>query len=662
MRGTFICIIYLMISAPCFADIPQWQKDLLRKKADSLQLILSNTTDLNSRIDLMNEISPLLWNVSIQEAYTISTEANRLSFEEDYLNGQLESYTALATIAELKNEYRISIFYWEQAILVAGKMNDLKKLSRLYLSVLNSCFYLGDYRKILDFSIKGIPIAQKVNDLDAEIHFTNSIGFIFMEQGNYEKALSCYLRSSRLANRLGNVSLLGKSYSNMGKVYSLQGKQNHAINNYKKAISILQNTDWIGDYASSLNGLAKAYLANNNHEKALYYAQKCAEFVNERGGQNAFDLADYHLTMGEIYYASGNYSLATEWLNKGLNEAIAIDHKEFSKRGYEDLSKLFADEKNYDKAFEYQSKYVALKDSLSSIETTKKLLALESQAEIDKRDYDIQILSAEKELNTIEQNRNSLIRNILIGLFILAGITSFLIYNRYRLQQKNRLLEKISSQQTEMFNTVVSLQDKERKRIAEDLHDGLGSTLSTIKLNLERLKDKELSFDLAQQEQYNIALSLSNEAVTELRNIAHNLMPSALTKLGLVAALRNHFENIQKHSEIEIKFETHGLAVRLDPTMEMSIFRIILEIMNNIIKHSQATEAMVQFVKFEDHINITVEDNGIGFDPEQILITKGIGIRNIASRTEFMNGSYSIDSSKGFGTTYIIDIPLIQSS
>jgi hypothetical protein len=161
-----------MISAPCFADIPQWQKEIQRKKADSLQIILSNTTDINSRIDIMNEISKLLWDISNQEAYTISTEANRLSFQEDYLEGQLESYIAMATIAELKKEYRISVFYWEQAILVADKMNDLKKISRLYVSMLNSCFYLGDYKKILDVSLKGIPVAQKANDLDAEKLFS----------------------------------------------------------------------------------------------------------------------------------------------------------------------------------------------------------------------------------------------------------------------------------------------------------------------------------------------------------------------------------------------------------------------------------------------------------------------------------------------------------
>jgi two-component system NarL family sensor kinase len=640
------------------ADIPEWQKSIHRKKVDSLQQKLQNTTDVHSKIDILNEIPPLLWDLSLEEAYNAALKANHLSLKEDYLKGQLDSYTSLAIIAEMKKEYRISIFYWEQAILFANKIKDLPKLSRLYVSILNSCFYLGDYRKILDTSIKGIPIAQKANDLDAEIHFTNSIGFVFIQQQNYQKALMCYQRSSQLALQLGNVSLIGKSYCNSGKVYNLLGKQPESIESYEKAINVLYNTDWIGDYGSSLNGIAKAYLAIGNTERALYYALKCYDFVEERGGQNRFDLADYHLTLGEIYFAMHTYDLANKWIFIGLKEAINIDHKEFSKRGYKDLSDLFAAQKKYDRAFEYQVKYIELKDSLSSIETTKKLVALESQAEIDKRDYDIQMLSTEYKLNQIEHRRNNFIAGITIGLIVLLAIILFLIYNRYRLQQKNKLLAELGNQQIKMFNTVVSLQDKERKRIAEDLHDGLGSTLSTIQLNLERLKDKTLDLDKSQQEQYNLALSLSNEAVKELRNVAHNLMPSALTKLGLIPALQNHIDQIQKHSGIDVNIENHGLDRRLEPTMEMSIFRIMLEIMNNIVKHSKAKEVVIQFVKFDDRLNITVEDNGIGFDTKTSSSSEGMGIRSIASRIEFMKGSYSIDSEKGFGTTYIIDIPI----
>lgn len=638
------------------ADIPEWQKVIYQKKADSLQLVLQQTKDPRKKVDILNHMSRLLWDVSLQRSYDLGMEASTLAIKNNYPEGLLDSYSSLAVVTEVKNEYRMSIFYWEQAILTAKKLGKVKIIARLYVSILNSCFYLADYRKIIDVSLKGIPIARKAKDLDAEIHFMNSLGFVFIQQNNYDMALKCYQRALELSKELRDVSLIGKAYGNLGKLYNLQGKQREAIESYKRSIQVLTNTDWIGDYASALNGLAKAYLNDRNFEMALEYALKCSTFVELRGGQNTFDMVDYQLTLGEIYTALKKTQLAIPCIQNGLKMALGIKHQEHTKRAYEDLSKIYADLKQYNKAFEYQSKYSTLKDSLTSIEVTKKLLVLEAQAELDKKDYDIQLLSAENEITKSKHQKTNIIRNIVVGGFILMGALFFLIYNRSRLKEKNRLLAEIGHQQNILFNTVVSLQDKERKRVAEDLHDGLGSTLSTIQLNLEKLKDEFLNLSQNQKDKYNTALQLSNDAVTELRNIAHNLMPPALTKLGLIPALQNHFEYISKHSGININLSTHGFNQRLEQNIEISVFRILLEIVNNVVKHARASEIIVQFVQFENHLNMTIEDNGIGFDLERSR-QNGIGIRNILSRVEYMKGSCSIDTSKGYGTTYSINLP-----
>ncbi len=662
MKVLFSCIISIVICNHCFADIPDWQKVLHKKKADSLQIVLEHTNESIARIDLLTEISKWLIIISTTESYKYAAQANSLANKINYDKGLCESFTWIAIIAEKENRHKISVYYWEQAMLVAERMGDRKTLVRLHVSVLNSCFFLGDYIKIMDICMKGIPLAKETNDLDAEVHFLNSLGAVFIKQREFEKARKCYFKSLELAKEIGDTSLMGKSYNNLGKAYSLQGKQLAAIENYTKSINLLENTSCIGDYASALNGLAKAYLLDNNYSMALKYALACEDFVKVRGGQNPFDLADYHLTLGEIYTELRMYALATDYLEKGLNIAISINHKEHSKRGFEILSRVYAARGKYKKAFEYHQMFSILKDSLVNLEATERLATLEAKSEIDKKDYEIGILNKENEVNNSKHSRMNFIRNMGVGIFILTVSVLFLLYNRSQLKQKNKLLGEISKQQNDMFNKVISLQDKERKRIAEDLHDGLGSTLSTIKLNLERLSDEELNFNEAQIEQYATALSLSNEALSDLRNIAHNLMPPTLSKLGLVAALQNLFDRISQYSGINIHFSTHDFETRLESNMEMSIFRIMLEIMNNIVTHAKATEIVVQFVKFEHNMNITVEDNGIGFNPEKVRSTKGIGLKNIASRIEFMKGTYTIDTSEGHGTTYVIDIPIIQKS
>ena len=218
--------------------------------------------------------------------------------------------------------------------------------------------------------------------------------------------------------------------------------------------------------------------------------------------------------------------------------------------------------------------------------------------------------------------------------------------------------QQLNKQQNEMFNLAATMQEKERKRIAEDIHDGLGSVLSAAKLKLSALKDNNANLTEEQKEKYLSTLSLLDEASTELRSISHNIMPAALSKLGLIAAFENVTEKISSHSPVKIQFEAHDFDSRLEESIEMSIYRIVLELLNNTVKHAKATNAVVQLIKYPDFINITVEDNGKGFEYEKAVIDKkGIGLGNIESRVNYLKGKMDVESSLGKGTITIIDIP-----
>jgi two-component system, NarL family, sensor kinase len=233
-----------------------------------------------------------------------------------------------------------------------------------------------------------------------------------------------------------------------------------------------------------------------------------------------------------------------------------------------------------------------------------------------------------------------------------------LLYNSYRLKQKNKYQQALNRQQNELFNAIVTTQDQERKRIAQDIHDSLGSVLSAAKLKLSSLEESKKILPPDQLEKYQTSLDLLDEASTELRNISHNIMPATLSKLGLEAALQNLIDKIAAHSKMQIHFSAHGFEGRLEEKTEMSIYRIILELINNIVKHAAAEKVSIQLIRYPAYINLMVEDNGRGFDHNKALEEKkGIGLGNILSRVEYMNGSVEIDSSPGEGTTVIIEIP-----
>lgn len=240
---------------------------------------------------------------------------------------------------------------------------------------------------------------------------------------------------------------------------------------------------------------------------------------------------------------------------------------------------------------------------------------------------------------------------------VLMLLIVIFLYNRYQLKQKNRYQRELNRQHVELFNAIAAAQEQERKRIAQDIHDSLGSVLSAAKLKL--VETKELKPELGKDEKFISSINLLDEASAELRSISHNIMPATLSKLGLLPALKNLSEKISSAKGLQVHFSAHEFESRLDEQTEISIYRIVLELINNILKHASASKALVQLVRHPDSINITVEDNGKGFDFQKVLAEKkGIGLGNIHSRVEYMKGILDVDTLQGRGTTVIIDIPL----
>jgi two-component system, NarL family, sensor kinase len=232
----------------------------------------------------------------------------------------------------------------------------------------------------------------------------------------------------------------------------------------------------------------------------------------------------------------------------------------------------------------------------------------------------------------------------------------FLLYNRYRLKQKNRFQAELANQQNELFNTIVTFQDSERQRIAQDIHDSVGSVLSAAKLQLSTLEEIKDDLPADHQKNYKAALILLDQATQELRNISHNIMPAALSRLGLIAALENLIDKISTYSGVRINFNVYGFKERLAEKTEIGIYPVVLELMNNILKHARASQATVQLVRHPQYINITIEDNGKGFDVKTQR-GDGIGLKNVMSRIQYLKGSINIDSEEGQGTSIMIDIP-----
>jgi signal transduction histidine kinase len=233
-------------------------------------------------------------------------------------------------------------------------------------------------------------------------------------------------------------------------------------------------------------------------------------------------------------------------------------------------------------------------------------------------------------------------------------ITFFIIRNIYQkriiTEQKLQHLEK--ERQLLATQSVLQGEEAERGRLAKDLHDGLGGLLSGVKLSLTGLK---VNYALSDEnvKKFDHTLDLLDSSIKEMRRISHNMMPEALIKFGIKDALADFCSNLEK--QIKINFNAYGTEKRINQDIEISLYRIAQELINNAIKHSQANELIVQLIVEDSRVNLTVQDNGQGFDTSILSTSKGAGIANIRSRVEAFNGRIDIYSEPGKGAEFIVE-------
>lgn len=208
----------------------------------------------------------------------------------------------------------------------------------------------------------------------------------------------------------------------------------------------------------------------------------------------------------------------------------------------------------------------------------------------------------------------------------------------------------------QLLTAIIETEDRERKRFSEDLHDGLGPLLSTIKLYVNQMNIAELTQE-ERDEMMRFTNELLDESISNTKSIANNILPGIISDNGLVPALNSFFSRIQAVGKMEIHFE-HDIPYRLPTSVENSLYRIVNELLNNTIKHAQATKVIVQLNTHKENLVLSYEDDGIGYDSNSI--TRGLGLENIQSRARSINASASITTSLNHGFLYELKMQLEQ--
>ncbi|MGV8095367.1 MAG: ATP-binding protein [Mangrovibacterium sp.] len=302
------------------------------------------------------------------------------------------------------------------------------------------------------------------------------------------------------------------------------------------------------------------------------------------------------------------------------------------------LAKIRAYHHDFRQAYEYLTESFQLKDSVFNEKNQQHLNLLEAVYQTEKKELKIASLEKEKQLQMILASAGIV---ALILLIISLYLRQRSISNKKKLAEQE-IIRLEQEKQLVATQAVLEGETAERSRLARDLHDGLGGMLSAIKLNLFDIRHGVL---LSEEDvgHLNKVMTMLDSSMSELRRVAHNMMPESLARHGLKTALSDFCGSVRN-----VHFHYFGSEDRLNRNLEIMLYRTIQELVNNAVKHADARNIHVQIVQEPDRVSLTVQDDGKGFDPH--AETPGAGLKNIRNRAESFNGTIEIFSQPGKGT------------
>jgi two-component system, NarL family, sensor kinase len=620
---------------------------------------------------------------SLQEGYLLS---GQLHFENDSLDLLVErAWQQLAT-----NPDSVRLILGD-AFEFCSPQDNIRKM-KLYNIYGVSYFIQSAHQKALENYSLGLDIATKLGHNERKASFNNNIGIVYLHNGHYLNALEHFLLALDYYQKEDQPFQNVNTLNNIGILY-------YHIENYETAVKhldrayegFLATSDSLG-LAAVNNSRGAMFLKKQMPDSALFYLDKSIDMAMLTS--NRYGLSGNYLEKARVFSFMGNKEKMLEFFKKAEQVSSGINYKEKTceaKIGiaqalmslndkanslkYAREAEIIAETLGNDKLrMEIQLLYSKLYESTGEYKKSlyhKNIFHQLKDALIDESklhqfySFEIQQLNFAKEIQQLEIQRQKLLLNqknsviifiTLVFLMIMSG--AYLLYRNHRYRQLANHQTAIVDLTEKKSRAAVEAEIQERARIGRELHDGLGQMLSVVRMNMSVLQQKTSLNNERKKELLEAAISSVDKAFYELRDISHNLTPSAMSQKGFIGALKDLCDQVNKSNQMQMHLEIYGYNDTQDNLIENTLFRAIQELLNNAIKHAGASQLFIQLVKNENEITLIVEDNGKGFDIKKIFCLPGIGLRNIGTRVENLNGTFHIDAMLDRGTIVTIVIPL----
>jgi len=678
------------------------------KIVDSLSSVLKTTKEDSNRVKTLNAMSERLWMNTAQydnsrkyaeDALALAQKLNfKVGIARAYNNlgsvdrflgnytEALENYSSSKKIAEelgdkrniaacssnigviyyyegnypeaLKN-YFAALKIWEETGYKKGIANMYNNIGALYAEQ-------GKYAEALQNHFAALKVNEEIGDKNGLSASNNNIGDIYRRQGNYPIAMKYYLVSMKIDEEQGNKEGVATSYNNLATIYELQGNYPEALKNHFSALKMRKEIGEKEEIANSYNNIGIVYKDEANYPEALKYYLSALTQREEIGDKQGIGESYYNI--GEVYYLQGNYAVALKqylasleigedledkegialasieigkvniklnkpaeakkYLDYGLQLAIKTGAKEWIKDAYYGQATLDSATGNYAQSLVHYKLYSAYSDSLLNESNNKQIAQMKEQYESEKKENEIALLNKEKAIQSLDLKHQKLAKNYLIAGIILATILSFFLYRNYRTNQQLKL------------QTL-------RNNIASDLHDDVGSTLSSISIFSQ----------MAQQQSKEVIPLLdtigesSRKMLDAMADIVWTIKPENDQFEKIILRMKSFAFELLGAKNIDFEFQADDDVANMKLSMDVrkNLYLIFKEATNNLVKYSGADRAYFTVKKETNNLTMLIRDNGKGFDMAHVK--EGNGLTNMKKRAMEIGAHFMLDSQPGNGTT-----------
>jgi two-component system NarL family sensor kinase len=593
----------------------------------------------------------------------------------------------------LKAQFLIGLFSgftYCSAQVDAGYWNELNRQNNAVYDLMYE-----DLDSALYESNRIIELAKKPVDTLVYSKLLMYNGHILADQGKFSRANLQYLQVLQLREKLADKSLVSSAYHSIANMNYYLQEYDETVSYTKKAIeSYRLNPKYFREVANCYNLIGVTFYDRADYDSAIYNYQRGIGILDENADSKPIDYAVLNDNLGNSLIWKGRYKDGLPYLKNNikvylkarnlsnliwvytqlvntyiklekldsaqhyLNLTSNIPKSAFALEKYKDLlyfKSLVAIEKlEFDSLDLLISEFYSLSDSLVTEKTNANIKDAQTKYEVEKKEAALKL--SEEESAKLSAENKAKNRLLLLGLavFIILLLLAIYLYRNFKQKEKVNALEVVvknaeldellSNQESEIYASILEGQERERERIAQDLHDRLGGTLAALKLSLRKPQYKIEEGDL----------SIIDNAVNEVRSIAHNLSTGLVHKYGLNEAVNQLFRTLENSKGIKFSLYLHPDIGTLGQTMGIELYRIVQELVSNTLKHSKADEVSLQTNFTEGIFNLIYEDNGIGFDPKELK--GGIGLENVKGRAERIGGELNIDAAKGRGSIFIVEL------